>query len=397
MRVLLFWNSQFVGHNGGMEKVFCNLSNALCRRGHQVSGMYCTERTGEIYTPLDPAFRLINLANRLSGGGWESVRPLSYVLKRECIRIFSKGKMKEYKFGFMISRLSAALRQILEEIRPDVMISFDVDSTLLLQAVSDIPVITMCHFNAEQILDGLFPLAKEAFEKSAVVQVLMKGDMRLFSDLVPKAHVVHIPNIVPTYEGIDWEKDHKEPLIIDVARMDKKQKRQHLLIEAFAQVAPAYPSWHLALCGSEQESHRYTDALKKLIQSHHLEGRVSFEGDVADVLSVYRRASIFGFPSAYEGFPLAMTEAMSAGLPVVAYESCPAVNELVKHGSNGFLVKDGVKPYAEALEKLMKDAALREKLGRQGREDMKDYEETKIYDRWERLLEEVKATHRPKA
>lgn len=68
MKVLLFWNSQFVGHNGGMEKVFCNLSNALCRRGHQVSGMYCTERTGEIYTPLDPACRLINLANRLSGG-----------------------------------------------------------------------------------------------------------------------------------------------------------------------------------------------------------------------------------------------------------------------------------------------------------------------------------------
>ncbi len=107
---------------------------------------------------------------------------------------------------------------------------------------------------------------------------------------------------------------------------------------------------------------------------------------MTDVLSIYRRAAIFGFPSAYEGFALAM----SAGLPAVAYQSCPVVNQLVKDGVNGFLVEDGVEPLADALGKLMKDAKLRETLGRQGREDMKEYEEKKVYDRWENLLEEIR-------
>lgn len=85
-----------------------------------------------------------------------------------------------------------------------------------------------------------------------------------------------------------------------------------------------------------------------------------------------------------------MTEAMSAGLPVAAYESCSAVNQLVQNGVNGFLVKDGVEPLADALSKLMKDAVLREKLGRHGQEDMKSYGEKKVYDRWEILLEGIK-------
>lgn len=231
-------------------------------------------------------------------------------------------------------------------------------------------------------------MEREALEKSTVVQALMKQDVHIFATELPKARVICIPNIVPQYE-MDWQKDHKEHLIVDVARLDKVQKRQHLLIEAFAKVAKENPDWRLEFYGSEQDGHRYTDWLKDLVKMHHLEDRVHFMGDVTDVLSIYRKAAIFGFPSAFEGFGLAMTEAMSAGIPVVAYESCPAVNELVVDGKNGFLVKDGIEPFAEALKKLMDQEELRENLGRQGWEDMKAYAEKKVYDRWEELLEKV--------
>ena len=270
------------------------------------------------------------------------------------------------------------------------IISFDGQTAALVQAVSDLPVVTMCHFDGNQILNSYSSLEREALEKSAVVQVLMEEDVNIFVTRLPKAHVVYIPNIVPQYEGLDWQKDHKEHLIIDMARLEKKQKRQHLLIEAFAKVAKANPDWRLEFYGSEQGDHRYTDQLKDLVKTHHLEERVHFMGNVTNVLSVYRKAAIFGFPSASEGFPLAMTEAMSAGLPVAAYESCSAVNQLVQNGVNGFLVKDGVEPLADALSKLMKDAVLRENLGRHGREDMTSYGEKKVYDRWEILLEGIK-------
>lgn len=259
-----------------------------------------------------------------------------------------------------------------------------------MQAVSDLPMVSMCHFNADWILGRCSSVERAALQQSTVLQVLTEEDVHIFAAKLPKAHVVRIPNIVPQYEGIDWAKEHKEPLLIDVARLDKGQKRQHLLIEAFAKVAKENPDWRMEFYGSEQDSRKYTTQLKHLVKAYHLEERVCFRGDVTDVLSVYRRAAIFGFPSAYEGFPLAMTEAMSAGLPVVAYQSCPAVNQLVKDGVNGFLVEDGVEPLADALGKLMKDAKLRETLGRQGREDMKEYEEKKVYDRWENLLGEIR-------
>ena len=388
MRVVLALNKQFVGVNGGMEKVFCNLSNELVHRGHEVTSVYCTERTGEIYTPLDPRVKLENLAHRLPGGGWESVRPLPFVLKREWLRIVNRPRCHDYVIRTEAARLCDAARELLSVARPDVIISFDARTSLLYETVSSAPVVTMCHGNADFIWKESTPVEKEALRKSDVFQVLMPSDKVYFEKRLPGLPIVQIPNIVPQYEEIDMEKDHKEALITDVARISE-EKRQHLLIEAFAMVAGDYPSWKIELYGSEQGRPEYTEKLKKLVQSHHLEERVLFNGDTRDVLSVYRRASIFGFPSSYEGFPLAMTEAMSAGLPVVAYETCPAVNELVVDSRNGFLVKDGDLPFAEALRKLMDDEKLREKLGRQGREDMKAYAEKKIYDQWEDLLEKV--------
>ena len=115
-----------------------------------------------------------------------------------------------------------------------------------------------------------------------------------------------------------------------------------------------------------------------------------FRGGATDnVLDVYNKAAIFAFPSAYEGFGLALTEAMSAGLPVIGYKNCPAVNELIKDGENGYLCEDGVNAFAQALDKLMSDEKLRKKMGKAAKEDMKQYDSEKIWDMWEKLIEQV--------
>ena len=137
----------------------------------------------------------------------------------------------------------------------------------------------------------------------------------------------------------------------------------------------------------------YTEELNGIIHKYRLEERVKLCGNTDNVLSVYRRASIFAFPSAFEGFGLAMTEAMSAGLPVVAYKSCPAVNELVKDGKTGLLVDDGAEALAEGLRKLMKDQELREEMGRAAHEEMHTYAPEKIWDQWEALMKKVIAEH----
>lgn len=105
--------------------------------------------------------------------------------------------------------------------------------------------------------------------------------------------------------------------------------------------------------------------------------------------AVYRHGSIFGFPSAYEGFPLAMTEAMSAGIPAVAYRSCPAVNEIIRDSETGFLVDDGAEPLADALARLMEDENLRRRMGAAAKEDMKQYAAETIWNQWENLMTDL--------
>ena len=79
---------------------------------------------------------------------------------------------------------------------------------------------------------------------------------------------------------------------------------------------------------------------------------------------------------------------MAAGLPCVGFEYAVGVNELIKHNKNGYLVKEA-NDMAHYLSKLMGNEKLREKLGTQGKEDIKQYEPTLILDLWENVLSNI--------
>lgn len=385
MKILLIWNSQVIGLCGGMEKVMANFANEMTTRGHRVSLVYCTEKKEELCFDLDPSVTLLNIVDFIPGKAWESARPLSFIVKREILRIFDKIKMEKYYTDYEIARSSDAIKQIIALSSPDIIISLEARTTLLVEAAleKNIPLVTMSHFNAEFILQNATAEEKDALRKSSIVQVLMPHDAEVFKKAIPGIRTVRIPDIVPQY---DIDNTERKPIIVNVARLDGRQKRQHLLIEAFAKIADRFPKWTLEFWGEEQSKTRYTKHLKSMIQDYHLEGRIFLKRNTSDVEAVYRRGSIFGFPSAYEGFSLAMTEAMSAGLPAVGYKSCPAVNEIIRDGETGFLVDDGTEPLADALARLMEDENLRRRLGAAAKEDMKQYAAENIWNQWENLM-----------
>ena len=57
--------------------------------------------------------------------------------------------------------------------------------------------------------------------------------------------------------------------------------------------------------------------------------------------TAWKRTDIFAFPSYHEEFSLALTEALSCGIPAVGDKNCPAVNELIQDGLNALLEKNG--------------------------------------------------------
>lgn len=80
---------------------------------------------------------------------------------------------------------------------------------------------------------------------------------------------------------------------------------------------------------------------------------------------------------------------MGVGIPAVGYRSCPAVNELIHDGEDGYLTADGAAPFAEALRKLMEDADRRAAFGKRAKEHMKPFAPDVVWDEWDQLIREV--------
>ena len=141
----------------------------------------------------------------------------------------------------------------------------------------------------------------------------------------------------------------------------KPRKNLETMLDVWTAVAPAHPDARLVVAGGGAllgDRRRRAERLG-LAQSVVFTGYVP-EAEKADYFNL---ADVFFFPSAMEGFGLAVGEAMSSGLPVVV-SNRGSIPELVVDGEGGF-VSDPADParFAERLRLLLGDAALRRKLG----------------------------------
>ena len=117
--------------------------------------------------------------------------------------------------------------------------------------------------------------------------------------------------------------------------------------------------------------------------------RLLLPGRVGDVAELYRRADLVVHPARWEGFGLAMLEAMLAGKPVVAARAGSAP-ELVVDGETGLLVPvDDPDALAEAVNSLLADRGQAEAMGDAGRRRADaEFSVAKMAERTEQLYVE---------
>ena len=141
----------------------------------------------------------------------------------------------------------------------------------------------------------------------------------------------------------------------------KPRKNLETMLDVWTAVAPSHPQARLVVAGGGA----LLGDLRHRADRLGISASVVFTGYVpeADKADYFNLADVFFFPSAMEGFGLAVGEAMSSGLPVVV-SNRGSIPELVVDGEGGF-VSDPTDParFAERLRLLLGDAALRRKLG----------------------------------
>jgi glycogen synthase len=194
----------------------------------------------------------------------------------------------------------------------------------------------------------------------AVVVLTERTAAALRADGVPGERVVVNPSgfdpALFTRSAADLFAGVPRPRIGYVGRM-APQKRPDRLVEAFGRMRTTAS---LVLVGDGPERAR----VQRLVAASPARGRITEVGFVghATVPAVLASLDVLVLPSAYEEMGSVLTEAMAAGLPVVASE-VGGIPEVVRHGETGLLVPpDDLDALAAALDRLTGDPALRAEL-----------------------------------
>lgn len=373
-----------VNAKGGVEKVFSDMANALVQRGFKVTAICFDENKGPLGYPLDSAVQFINAHK----GVTRSFLDGNFAIKLRAWSL-SQQERKSKRIALKYRKQKEGIGRVLDHLdEADIFISFQTQTTYILRRLLNIkiPIVTMlhgapgCYWKSNS-----FPYFKGAVEESSVVQVLLPEFVEEARQYVKDVPITVIPNIAPQYSE---SADLRQKKIINVARLDC-EKDPELLVRAFALLKDRFPDWTCEWWGETSVNPTLTKQIEGLIARKGLKDRFLLKGVTNDVASKLRVASIFAFPSIYEGFGLALAEGLAMGLPAVGRRNCSAVNTLIRDNQNGFLTESTPAAFAEGLAKLMESEELRSRLGTQGREDMKVYSAERIWDAWEKLILEL--------
>ncbi|MBV8600229.1 MAG: glycosyltransferase family 4 protein, partial [Candidatus Eremiobacteraeota bacterium] len=152
-----------------------------------------------------------------------------------------------------------------------------------------------------------------------------------------------------------------EPTILYLGRL-KAYKRIRELIDAFAAIRARIPNARLVIAGEGDDR-----ASLEAYASQRGGDAIAFTGRVDDAtkLRLMQEAWVFGMPSSIEGWGIVVVEANACGTPAVAYD-VQGLRDCIVDGRTGFLARDPAE-FAERLEAVLADDALRERLSREAR------------------------------
>ena len=169
---------------------------------------------------------------------------------------------------------------------------------------------------------------------------------------------------------IRWELGIPEDAFVMYSIGELIPRKNHLFVfETLQKQFAVDPSLHYVIAGSGA----LTDSLQKWIRTHHLENQIHLLGFRKDARKLMYGMDVFLFPSLQEGLPVAVMEAMAAGLPVIASD-IRGNHDLIQSGKNGFLYPSNEKEgFRFSLNELRRSEKMRESFGKQAQKDIEPY------------------------
>ena len=347
----------FIGglSGGGAERVTCNLANYMVGRDHDV----------EILTMADDA--------------------PSYELSQKVTR---KVRLRTKERKSFIYHSTLRLVRSWKYLRRT-----EVDVIVVMLPITTILLLQMRRMTKDAVIaaERSRPSIYKDKEQQRLKKLARRADGWVFQTVAQKAWYekagikkgVIIPNAInpefirPLYTG------ERRFEIVTVGSLTVP-KNQELLINAFAQIADAWPTHRLVLYGKGPK----LELLQTLADSLGISDRVVFAGYSTNVYESIKAAELFVLSSDYEGMPNALMEAMATGLPCVSTDCDGAgARGLIEDGKNGLLVPKGdVESLADAMNRMLSDREFAEKCGQEAHKICERLAPERVYSEWEGFI-----------
>jgi GalNAc-alpha-(1->4)-GalNAc-alpha-(1->3)-diNAcBac-PP-undecaprenol alpha-1,4-N-acetyl-D-galactosaminyltransferase len=275
------------------------------------------------------------------------------------------------------------LRTTLQKIQPDLLLSFcDQMNIVALQAARKltVPVIISEHSNpARQRLSRLWETWRSLNYPRCTKCVVLTDEIAQYVQRWVKAErVCVIPAAIdpPIEQPSSRRSNH---LILAVGRLSP-EKGFDLLIEAWRKVQHQLPDWELHIAGAGAEQANLAKQASDL-------PAVKLLGWISNAWPLYQRATLFVLPSRYEGFPVALVEALSQGCPAIATRCTEATQRLPLSTALELVDCDSSDQLARAILQLAKHPERRHQLSTAGIHASVGFHWDTVGKLWDHLLE----------
>ena len=321
-KVLIF-SRAYQNMAGGVEKMSLDLAKGLSEKGHEVVILSLDKEPNTPFFEWPPSVTWIKI-----GIGDPNIRA---------------------SFISRIQRLKA-IRNVVKEIRPSIGIGFQVGSFALLRmATLGLGIRTIA---AERNSPNLFNYIRGGKTKRIFSNLILFSASRVavqfesYSSMYPswlRSKIVVTPNWVAPVALDTFQRNTDTFQILFIGRLTF-QKNVMVLINAMSNLPD---NFQLTIIGDGPD-------LKNLeSKAAQLDQKVIFLRPQTELKPFYSSANVLCMPSRWEGFPNVVAEALAHGLPVVGFELCSGIPELITNDISGIVAKgmDNSQSLALALKR----------------------------------------------
>lgn len=361
--------------HGGVEMAISLMSNSFVKKGYNVTIL-------SIYNLGKPAYKILP---EVKIEYLTDVRP-----NKEEFSNAVKNKnpfeiLKQGLYSLKVLRLKkTAIVKKFKEIGDGIIISTRNEHSVLLSKYGNGNVLKIAQLHHDHCFDKrLLSDIKNRYlnidDFTLLTDSLTAEIKELIKEKNKHTRCVTMENFLDATDfNVDFGK--KEKIVIAVGRLHKVKGFDRLL-KIWSETVKKHPDWKLYIAGDGEER----QSLIKTARESGVADSVVFTGALSheDVLDTMKKASVYAMTSYSEGFPFVLIEAMSCGLPAVAFDVRVGPRAIINDGKNGILVADGnLGAFDGALCRLAENSELRLNYGKNALERAEDFTEEKTVQKW---------------